>query len=197
LLIACDHIEADTKRYYSHVVFSDDHGKTWKLGGSTPQHQVNECEVVELVSGQLMLNMRNYDQSRKTRQIAFSKDDGISWFDQRSDATLIEPVCQASIHRYSWPGTELKNVILFSNPAGTRRMNMTVRASFDDGKTWPVRRSLYPGPSAYSDLAVLADGSAACLFECGKNNPYEQIVLAHFRLTDLANDEESVTKGGK
>ena len=48
LVIPCDHIEAGTKRYYSHVIYSDDHGKSWQLGGSTPQHQVNECEVVEL-----------------------------------------------------------------------------------------------------------------------------------------------------
>ena len=51
LAIPCDHIEAVTKHYYSHIIFSDDHGKTWKLGGSTPEHQVNECEVVELAKG--------------------------------------------------------------------------------------------------------------------------------------------------
>ena len=57
LMAACDHIEAGTKHYYSHVVYSDDLGKTWKLGGRTPRHQVNECEVVELADGCLMLNM--------------------------------------------------------------------------------------------------------------------------------------------
>jgi sialidase-1 len=188
LVIPCDHIEAETKRYYSHVVFSDDHGKTWKLGGSTPEHQVNECEVVELSDGRLLLNMRNYDRSKKTRQIAFSNDGGVSWSDQRFDSTLIEPICQASIHRYSWPGTETKNVILFSNPASPKRMNMTVRASFDDGNTWPLQRSLHSGPSAYSDLAVLADGTSVCLYERGKTHPYEEIVLARFKLTNLQND---------
>ena len=34
LVIPCDHIEADTKHYYSHIIYSDDHGKTWKLGGT-------------------------------------------------------------------------------------------------------------------------------------------------------------------
>ena len=59
LVIPCDHIEAESKKYYSHVIYSDDNGKTWTLGGSTPQDQVNECEVVELSDGRLMLNMRN------------------------------------------------------------------------------------------------------------------------------------------
>ena len=57
LLIPCDHIESSTKKYYSHVIYSDDNGTTWKLGGSTPTDQVNECQVVELADGRLMLNM--------------------------------------------------------------------------------------------------------------------------------------------
>ena len=76
LVIPCDHIEAGTKRYYSHVIYSDDHGQTWKLGGSTPRDQVNECEVVELAGGRLMLNMRNYDRAQRTRQVAISDDGG-------------------------------------------------------------------------------------------------------------------------
>ncbi len=185
LVVTCDHIEAETNHYYSHVVFSDDHGKTWKLGGSSPNHQVNECEVVELTGGRLMLNMRNYDRAQTSRQVAFSADGGATWSDQGFDATLIEPTCQASIQRYSWPGEDAKNVILFANPASTERTNMTVRASFDDGGTWPLRRVLHAGPSAYSDLAALADGTAACLYERGEENAYEQIALARFKLTDL------------
>ena len=65
LLVPCDHIEARTKHYYSHIIYSDDHGESWKLGGRTPAHQVNECEVVELAGGRLMLNMRNYDRAEE------------------------------------------------------------------------------------------------------------------------------------
>jgi len=190
LILACDHIEAKTKHYYSHIVYSDDHGKTWKLGGSTPGHQVNECEVVELSDRRLMLNMRNCDQSKKIRQRAFSHDGGNTWENQGFDDKLVEPICQASIVRYSWPGENEENIILFSNPASTRRVNMTVRASFDDGNAWPLRRSLYSGPSAYSDLAVLADKAAACLYERGEKQPYEQIALARFKLQDLHGDRK-------
>ncbi|HXH61612.1 MAG TPA: sialidase family protein, partial [Fimbriimonadaceae bacterium] len=56
LVIPCDHIERDTKKYYSHVIYSDDDGETWQIGGSTPHDQTNECEVVELRDGWLMLN---------------------------------------------------------------------------------------------------------------------------------------------
>jgi sialidase-1 len=47
LIIPCDHIEAVNKKYFSHIIFSDDHGKTWQLGGTTPQDQVNECTTAE------------------------------------------------------------------------------------------------------------------------------------------------------
>jgi sialidase-1 len=192
MVIPCDHIEDGEKHcYYSHVIYSDDHGKTWKLGGRTPRHQVNECEVVELTDGRLMLNMRNYDRANKKRQIAFSKDYGLTWTDQGFDATLIEPICQASIRRYSWSGDGRKNVILFSNPASTtNRVNMTVRASFDDGTTWPMQTILHTGPSAYSDLAVLGNGQIACLYECGEKNAYERITLAIFGLDCLTKPRD-------
>ena len=189
LVIPCDHIEADTKHYYSHLIYSDDHGKSWQLGGSTPAHQVNECEVVELAGGKLMLNMRNYDRSQKSRQMAVSEDGGLTWKDQRHDPALIEPICQAAIERFSWSGPTNRSVILFSNPASHRgRVNMTVRASFDEGRTWPASRVLHAGPSAYSDLAVLASGEIACLYEGGQSNPCETIVFANFPPSTLREE---------
>ena len=179
LIIPCDHIEAGSKRYFSHVIFSDDHGVTWQMGGRTPIDRVNECEVVELSGGRLMLNMRNYDRAQRKRQVAFSDDAGITWTDQRHDEALIEPICQAAIERFRPPSGGQPGVILFSNPASTGgRVRMTLRASLDDGKTWPHAGVLHEGPSAYSDLAVLPDGSAACLYEAGEKHPYESIVFA-------------------
>ncbi len=188
LVLACDHIEAKTRHNYSHIVYSDDHGKTRKLGGRTPNHQVNECEVVELVDGRLMLNMRNYAHPKNRRQRAFSRDGGITWENQGVDHTLVEPICQASMERYSWPVEGQKSVLLFANPASAQRVNMTVRASFDDGEKWPSRLSLHSGPSAYSDLAVLAGGMAACLYERGNQHPYEQIALARFTMLELRKE---------
>jgi len=194
LVIPCDHIEADSKKYYSHAVFSDDHGRTWQIGGSTPRDKVNECQVVELTDGRLMLNMRNYDRSKRKRQVAFSADGGGTWTHQRFDDTLIEPICQASIRRARWPESKPKDkskgdadsdadkgVILFSNPASeTGRTNMTVRLSRDDGLTWPISKTLHPGPAAYSDLVILPTGQPACLYEAGEKHPYESIIFARF-----------------
>ncbi len=170
LLVPCDHIEAQTRRYFSHVLLSDDHGATWRLGGSSPRDQVNECELAELADGRLLLNMRNYERSQHARQVALSTDGGETWSDQRHDEALIEPTCQASLRRVR-PG-----VLAFSNPASTeRRARMTLRLSLDDGATWAKERVLYPGPSAYSCLAALPSGEILCLFEA---DDYGRIVLA-------------------
>ncbi len=182
LVIPCDHIEAGTKHYFSHVIWSDDHGRTFRLGGSTPQHQVNECEVVELTGNRLLLNMRNYDPARRTRQQAVSADGGATWSEQRHVPELVEPICQASIRRYSWPTADRAGVILFANPASTNRERLTVRASFDEGDTWPVSRLLDARPSAYSCLAVLSDGRVGILYEAGAQSPYDNLVFARFHL---------------
>ena len=186
LVVPCDHSELESKNGFSHIIYSDDHGQTWKLGGTTPKPGVNECEVVELTGGKLMLNMRSHGKTEKARQVAISDDGGLTWIDQHSDSTLIEPVCQGAIHRYRWADGGKPGVILFSNPASKKkRVNLTVRASFDDGQTWPASRVLHAGPSAYSDLAVLANGQIACLFEAGTTNANEEIVFSRFALDSL------------
>lgn len=189
LVVPCDHIEAGTKHYYSHVIYSDDHGQTWELGGSSPQHQVNECEVAELSGNRLLLNMRNYDPASRTRQQAISDDGGLTWKEQRLVPELVEPICQASLRRFSWPGDGHRSVLLFSNPATrTKRERMALRASFDEGQTWPVSRLLDARPAAYSCLAKLSNGEVGILYEAGDTGPYENLVFARFPLSWLTAD---------
>jgi sialidase-1 len=178
LVIPCDHIEANSKKYYSHIVYSDDNGKTWQLGGTTPQDQVNECTVAELPNGKLLLNMRNYDRTQKSRKISFSEDGGLNWSDIKSDTVLVEPICQASILF-----TEENQTLWFLNPASeTARVNMTLKSSDDFGKTWKISKILHPGPSAYSDLTMINQNTLGCLYEAGIANPYEGIVFTTFKM---------------
>jgi sialidase-1 len=175
LLIPCDHIEAETKKYFSHIIYSDDGGLRWYLGGSTPSDGVNESSVAELPNGELLLNMRNYTGSR-IRQIARSKDGGMHWSKPEGDPSLPEPVCQASLLSVDGPLDE--QWLAFSNPAdGGLRVCMTVRISKDGGHTWPLRSLLHAGPSAYSNLVMLTNGNLACLFESGEQSAYENIVF--------------------
>ena len=180
--------------YRSHVVFSDDGGQTWQLGG-THEPYTNESTVVELFDGVLMQNMRSYHGCRRTeegervdclnrRAVATSRNGGISWSPVRLDQTLVDPICQASLFRYSWADTtHPRGILLFSNPASsTSRDHMTVRASFDDGTTWPVHRVIEQGSASYSSLARLPNNRIGLLYE-GTN--YGEIVFSTFSLNWL------------
>lgn len=183
LVIPCDHIEAGSKKYYSHAIYSDDGGEHWQLGNRTPQDQVNECTVAELSNGNLLLNMRNYNDSR-LRQVAVSTDGGHTWSALKGDPALMEPVCQASLLRYDYAGK--KPFLAFSNPASKeKRVNMTVRISYNNGKTWKFSKVLYEGPSAYSNLVALPNGNLACLFEAGVKDAYEGIVFREVSIDEI------------
>jgi sialidase-1 len=183
LVIPCNHTELNSVGQLvsrAHVIYSDDHGKTWQLGGIEDE-LTNESTVVELADGSLLHNMRSYHKKNR-RAIATSNDGGATWSRVKLDETLIEPVCQGSILRYSWPENGSRSRVLFSNPASTKRENLTLRVSYDDGATWPVSKVIHSGPSAYSCLAVLPEKSIACLFECSEKSAYEKISLARIPL---------------
>ncbi len=185
LVIPCDHSYMDDEgsyEYGSHIIFSDDNGQTWEIGGVIAP-KMNECQVVELESipGAMLMNMRSY-YGNNLRAQAESIDGGNTWTKPFEVKDLIEPVCQAAILRYAWSDEPQGNLMLFSNPASTSRDNMTVKQSKDEGKTWSVVEILEEGPSAYSALAVLPGGKVLCLFERGMNNPYEKVTLATFYL---------------
>jgi len=192
LVMPCDfsfQYSDPNKNYGSHIVYSDDHGKTWRIGGVV-SGGMNECQVVELDNGNLMLNMRN-SGNKGSRGIAYSSDGGKTWPVVQNQSSLIEPVCQASTITVKDPNTK-KTIVLFSNPASAThkdRVKMTVKASFDDGKTWPKGKLIHEGPSAYSCLTVLPGGKIACFYEAGGKMPYEKIVLAVFSLDYLTNDK--------
>jgi sialidase-1 len=172
------------------ILYSDDHGQTWQLGGEIGP-AVGESQVVELADGSYMLNMRSY-RGKHRRAISTSSDGGRTWSPIRDDPTLIEPRCQASFIRYTLAAERGKNRLLFSNPASeTSRVNGTVRLSYDEGQTWPVARTLVPGSFAYSCLTVLDDMTLGCLYE---TDTYGRIRFARFTLDWLTDGRDRIER---
>ncbi len=183
LVVPCDHNTREGGRY-SHVIYSDDRGATWHIGGVAAD-KTNESAVAELKNGDLLLNMRSY-HGRNRRAVERSSDGGLTWSPLQLDDALIEPVCEASLVSAVPAGRKSDGRLLFSNPAAISRTRMTVRLSRDDGRTWSAARLMDAGPSAYSSLAVLRDGTVGLLYENGSSNPYERITFAHFPLSWIA-----------
>ncbi len=173
-----------TQRGSSHMIYSDDAGKTWR--NSQPiEAGGNECQVIEREDGSLLVNTRMQDHFEGLRGIATSVDGGATWTRIMQEEQLPCPKCQAGLLHLG------QGRVLFSNPnPGVpfdgkdkgRRIDLTVRLSTDDGKTWPVSRLLHAGPSAYSCLATLPDGTVLCLYEGGARKSYETLRLARFPL---------------
>ena len=173
-----DHSDPAKHPYRSHVFWSDDHGVTWQLGG-VQEDRTNESALVELGDGRILQSMRSYHGTGK-RAAAVSRDGGQTWGSVYLDEALSTPVCQANILRYSWADDAARgnrSRILFSSPTGSGRTHLTVRMSYDEGRTWPVSRLVYAGGSAYSNLVVLPDYRIGVLYE---KDGYRSIALATF-----------------
>ena len=104
--------------------------------------------------------------------------------------------CNAGLVRMPLKATGGKDVLLFSapdDPGGTRRQ-MTVFASFDQGKSWPVKRMVNEGMSAYSSLAAGPDGMIYLLFERGEKKLYDRMAVARLNLAWLTEGCELADK---
>jgi sialidase-1 len=208
MVVACDHVQGTNEEYlssgfhalpgfhatkgHSHLIYSDDHGASWYIGGIA-QAGTNESCVVEAVDGSLYLNCRNYSvEHEHQRAFAWSRDQGATLGEFGWDSSLPEPICQASLARLSTASEHGRNRVLFSNPASDARENMTVRLSYDECATWGQGKALYRGLSAYSDLCVLPGMTICCLYERGTAGLYETLTLARFDLDWLTDGEDSL-----
>ncbi|MFF0264163.1 exo-alpha-sialidase [Kribbella sp. NPDC004536] len=176
------------------LVYSDDHGVTWHKGATdlrsdaTPQ----EISVVEKVDGGVYAAARNNaGTSGASRMGAVSNDGGETFAAPFATISgLTTPVVQGSLQRLRAIDQGAKyNRILFAAPADPdRRRYMTIRSSFDEGRTW---QSVDEGTritsdwSGYSDMAILDTGEIGLLYEGGTVDARDQIRFARFTENDL------------
>ena len=176
------------------IVLSDDGGKTWQHG-SIAIPDAGEPNIAPLADGGVIVTARNNHQQNR-RLVTRSEDGATHWSKPVFADELLEPGCMAGITAHPGSDTVKGPLLLFSHPHTTERehaarRDVTVHLSRDKGKTWPVSKTLQPGPSAYSDLAVLPDGTVLCFYESGTNIPkikrkrdwaYATLTLARFNL---------------
>ncbi|MBK9958772.1 MAG: exo-alpha-sialidase [Chitinophagaceae bacterium] len=182
IYIAANHseggIQNESMDYIAHGFYTDDHGKTFHISNNVNLPGGNENIAAELSDGRIMLNIRNQRGDVRARYIAISSNGGQSWDTSYFDKNLPDPVCQGSLLTI---GKKRKqNILAFSNAADEkRRDNLTLRISFDDGKTWKKNFVIYKNPSqpdaaAYSDIVKLSGKKIGVLYE--KDN-YSKIVF--------------------
>lgn len=181
---------------HNYAIYSDDGGDNWTLSTNAATTVGDEAKVVELEDGDILMSIRN--PSKGNRIFCKSTDRGQTWGKAYFETELKDPACNGDIIRYSYStdeGSEGKSRLLHSLPESTTtRENVTVYLSEDDGETWPIKKRLVDGYSAYSSLTVLPDGTIGALVEEGKwdsNLPGEdgfQLVFYRFTMDWLTSD---------
>lgn len=189
------------------TIYSDDHGKTWNRGDiivrDGPQFKnPSETLPIQLHDGRVMLNIRN-ESKQARRLVSFSADGATNWSKPLFDEELFEPICMAGIIRLSEKPKYQKNRILFANPeSGSRaRKNVTIKLSYDEANSWPVKKVLEPGISGYTDLTVGPNGTIYCFYERGSvtGNHYDpkHLCVATFNLEWLTDGKDTLKPSTK
>ncbi|XP_065829836.1 sialidase-1-like [Oscarella lobularis] len=168
--------------FYSCVVFSDDSGVHWQLGGHAQRYS-REVTLVQTVnnSASLYLNERNMSPTPGHRFISRSFNAGETLEDFGVDNSLVEPV------NANWTGlvTSMcrfddgnQSRIIYSSPLNAnKRAVMGVRISYDEGFTWKATKTVDPDFAGYSDVQKLNSTTVAILYEHGKNTFADSIAF--------------------
>jgi sialidase-1 len=154
---------------YSTIVYSEDHGTTWKGKITGPKSNTTESQVVETTTGTLMLNMR--DNRGSFRSVATTNNMGGYWTEHPSSySALPDPVCMGSLIKANVKvNGALKDILFFSNPATmSGRYNISIKGSLDLGQAWlPANQLLIDERQCYgySCLTKVDDNNIGILYE--------------------------------
>ncbi len=176
-VIPANHSRADGT-YDAHAIISDDGGASWHLSDPLGDG-ANESCVVELPDGALLFNTRMQTHSQGTRATARSTDGGEKWTPLIHEKALPCPRCEGSLLRWSFSSAGEKSILLFCNPAGPGRSNITLRASLDEGTTWPHSLNIFArkGPG-YTALTPLSGDNIGVLHETPSGIVLQAIALS-------------------
>lgn len=166
IYVAANHSSGDPKPelrdYQAHGYYSDDHGATFHLSETVPFEGSNESTAAQLTHNSLMMNSRN--QTGKYRVVSLSKNGGETWDTTYVDYNLPDPICEGSLLNI---GTkEDKSILAFcNNDYQKERDSLTLRISFDAGKTWKKKVLIDPKNTGYSDIVKLSKNTIGVLYE--------------------------------
>ena len=184
--------DAEWPLQYTNAIFSDDGGKSWKTSKPFPEKGTGEATLVELADGRIYYNSRVHWSERprnKRRREAWSEDGGVTWTNYRIIDALPDGDqgrtygCMGGLTRLPLKD---RDILLFSNldTNASHRERVTVWASFDGGKTWPIKRLIDADRSGYSSMVVGRHGtpSAGWIYVQYEHDPFKGAHIARFNL---------------
>mgnify|MGYP002769697520 FL=1 len=138
-----------------YIIYSDDEGNTWKFSTQSAYSGGDESKLVELADGTVMISVRQGGQRGYNK----STDGGVTWGTQAKWADISGCACNGDILYVN------KHVMLHSYPNNGSRKNLTIKASFDDGKSWSNPYVVCAPGASYSTMDVTKDGDITIFYE--------------------------------
>ncbi len=174
--------EPNKSTFQNYAVYSDDEGETWKVS-NTAIVGGDEAKVVELNNGDILMSSR----TGGNRLWAKSTDGGVTWGSKNSWSEIWGNACDADIVRFTstLDGFD-KNRIIHTLPNASDRRNLSMWLSYDEGTTWPVKKTICPNTSAYSSITILPDSTIGVYYETDGDQAYT-MMFVNFSLDWLTN----------
>lgn len=158
-------------RDFAAIAWSSDNGETWELGKEVGP-DCDECKAVELADGSVLLHARSKPARREARAPRL----GESFEAPVPNPTLTDPACNGGLARVG--GALVAS--LCDDPS--RRRNLSLHVSTDEGATWSPALPIDSGAAAYSAVVDLGNGRFGVVWEADN---YRRIVFRSYSLEDL------------
>jgi len=151
------------------VLYSDDEGLTWQVSNMAYEGG-DESKLIELVDGTVLISVRRSGARGYNR----STDGGVNWGTQGTWPEITTNACNGEMLRvYATDQGDSCNLLLHSIPNSINRENVSIFVSYDEGVSWSHPVIIAPGPSAYSSLTLLKDGTIGAYVEKNTSAGFE------------------------
>lgn len=154
--------------------YTDDLGDTWDVAIQPAAYPGDESKYVELNNGSVLASIR----STPIREFSLSNTKGLTWNEPFLQTDIKDPGCNADMMRYTstkdgYDKDRILHTMVYNSQS---RINTTVLLSYDEGKTWPVKKVVYAGKSDVSGITVRNDGMIVLYYEKEWNNGFNQTI---------------------
>ena len=143
------------------VAYSDDNGYTWQMSDMAYSGG-DEAKLMELTDGRILISTRQSG----ARGYNHSSDGGKTWGTQGRWECMKTNACNGDMLRLAATDRgDSRNILLHSIPNSMERRNVSIFVSYDEGETWQDPVLLFDGPSVYSSMTLLKNGSVGVFLE--------------------------------
>ena len=146
----------------NYVIYSDDNGITWHRSQLAFEGG-DEAKLMELTDGSVLISVRR----NGARGFNTSTDGGQTWGAQGTWPEMTVNACNGDMLRLD------DTTLLHSITNSINREDVSIFVSNDEGKSWHSPYPVIKGPSAYSSMTLLPDGTIGVFVEKNPSGPFE------------------------